>query len=113
MLSNFDPSIEILEENTLLWWYGAIAFFFVGDIVTTFVGLQLRTIVEASPVAAWLINAHGLGLIFPVKLLVVCGFYGFYRIVPEPHNLGVPLGLCALGFVVTVWNGAVIVAAFL
>jgi len=113
MISDLDPSIEILEEHTLLWWYGAIAFFLVGDLVTTFVGLQQGTIVEASPVAAYLINAYGLVLIVPLKLLVVCGFYVIYRIVPDPHNLGIPLGLCALGFVVTVWNGAVIVAAVL
>jgi hypothetical protein len=113
MNSDFQPSIQILEDNTRLWWYGAIVFFLVGDLVTTFAGLQLRTIVEASPLAAWLINDHGLFLIVPLKLAVVCGFYGFYRVVPDPHNLGVPLGLCALGFVVTVWNGAVIAAAVL
>ena len=113
MLSDFDSSVEILDAHTRLWWYGAIAFFLVGDTVTTLVGLQLQTTVEASPVAAWLINAHGLVLIVPLKLAVVCGFYGFYRIVPEPHNVGIPLGLCALGFVITVWNGAVIVAALL
>jgi len=113
MDTNFDASIEILEEHSVLWWYGAIVFFLVGDILTTLIGLQLRTIVEASPVAAWLINAHGLPMILPVKLFVVCGFYGFYRLVPRPHSIGIPLGLCALGFVVTVWNGAVIVAAVL
>ncbi|WP_049985173.1 hypothetical protein [Halobellus rufus] len=113
MNTDLDASIDILEENALLWWYGAIVFFLVGDVVTTLAGLQLRTVVEASPVAAWLINAYGLPMILPLKILVVCGFYGFYRVVPRPHCIGVPLGLCALGFVVTVWNGAVIVAALL
>jgi hypothetical protein len=111
MQTSSDTAIDILGEQTTLWWYGAVVFFLVGDIATTLVGLQLHTIVEASPVAAWLINAHGLPLILPVKVLVVGGFYGMYRAVPHPHSIGVPLGLCALGFVVTVWNGAVIVAA--
>lgn len=113
METNTDSAIDILDDLTTLWWYGAVALFLVGDVVTTFVGLQLRTVVEASPVAVWLINAHGLPLIFPVKIAVVFGFYGMYRVVPHPHSIGVPLGLCALGFVVTVWNGAVIAAALL
>lgn len=105
------PTIDILDGLRPVWWYGAIVFFVVGDIVTTFVGLQLSTVVEASPVAAWLIDGYGLGLIFPVKLGVVGGLYGLSRVVPHPHSIGVPLGLCALGFVLTVWNGAVIVTA--
>ncbi|MGQ4556631.1 DUF5658 family protein [Halobellus sp. GM3] len=111
--TNADSSIGLLEDLTTLWWYGAVVFFLVGDVVTTLAGLQLHTVVEASPVAAWLINAHGISMILPLKLVVVCGFYGIYRVIPRPHSIGVPLGLCALGFVVTVWNGAVIVSAVL
>jgi hypothetical protein len=103
--------IDLLDDLRSLWWYGVVVFFVVGDLATTFVGLQLQTVVEASPVAAWLVNGYGLGLIVPVKLGVVGGLYYLSRAVPHPHNIGVPLGLCALGFVVTVWNGAVIVAA--
>jgi len=106
-------SIDILDDLRPLWWYGAVVFFVVGDLATTFVGLRLQTVVEASPVATWLINGYGLGLIVPVKLGVVSGLYYLSRAVPHPHSIGVPLGLCALGFVVTVWNGAVIVAALL
>lgn len=106
-------SVDILDDLRPLWWHGAVVFFIVGDLTTTFVGLQLETVVEASPVAAWVINGHGLGLILPLKLGVVGGLYGLYRVVPYPHSIGVPLGLCALGFVITVWNGAVIVAALL
>jgi hypothetical protein len=105
------PTIDILDDLRPVWWYGAVVLFVVGDLLTTFVGLQLPTVVEASPVATWLINGYGLELIFPVKLGVFVGLYGFSRIVPRPHSIGVPLGLCALGFVLTVWNGAVIVAA--
>lgn len=108
-----DSSVELLSGLTPLWWQGTIVFFLVGDILTTLSGYHLHTIVEASPFAAWLINAHGLPLIVPLKIAVVAGFYGLYRVVPNPHNVGVPLGLCMLGFVVTVWNGAVIVAALL
>lgn len=108
-----DSSIELLSDLTPLWWQGTIVFFLLGDIATTLTGYHLHTIVEASPFAAWLINAHGLPLIIPVKVAVIAGFYALYRLVPHPHRIGVPLGLCALGFVVTVWNGAVIMAALL
>jgi hypothetical protein len=107
------PTVDLLDEQRPLWWYGAIVFFVGGDILTTFAGLRLQTIVEASPVAAWMINGYGLGFIFPLKLGVTGGFYALYRLVPHPHRIGVPLGLCGLGFVVTVWNGAVIAAAVL
>ena len=113
MGTDADTSIELLESLTPLWWQGAVAFFLLGDSLTTFVGYQMHTVVEASPVAAWFISSHGMLLLVPVKVAVVCGFYGLYRATPRPHNIGVPLGLCALGFVVTVWNSAVIVAALL
>ncbi|MFB6251344.1 MAG: hypothetical protein ABEI27_06615 [Halobellus sp.] len=105
------PSIDLLSDLTSLWWQAAIVFFLVGDLVTTFAGFQLRQVVEAGPLAAWVVNSHGATLIIPLKLVVVVAFYGLYRVVPSPHRVGVPLGLAALGFVVTVWNGAVIVAA--
>lgn len=94
-----------------MWWVGAVAFFVGGDLATTFVGLRLPTVVEAGPVTTWLITGYGVGLIVPVKLGVVAGLYGLSRVVPRPHSVGVPLGLCALGVVVTVWNSAVIAAA--
>ncbi|MFA1609460.1 hypothetical protein [Halobellus rubicundus] len=108
-----DSSIELLSGLTPLWWQGTIVFFLVGDVVTTLSGYHLHTVVEASPLVAWLINTYGLPLLVPLKVAVVAGFYGLYRIVPHPHSIGVPLALCMLGFVVTVWNGAVIVAALL
>ena len=108
-----DSSIRLLSDLTPLWWQAAIVFFLVGDLVTTFAGFQLRQVVEAGPLAARVVNTYGAGLVVPMKLAVVGAFYGVYRVVPNPHCIGVPLGLAALGFVVTVWNGAVIVAAVL
>lgn len=107
------PSINLLSDLTLLWWQAAIVFFLVGDLVTTFAGFQLRQVVEAGPLAAWIVNTHGTTLIIPLKLGVVAAFYGVYRVVPGPHCIGVPLGLAVLGLLVTIWNGAVIIAALL
>ncbi|RLM56516.1 hypothetical protein DVK02_08405 [Halobellus sp. Atlit-31R] len=113
MDTNTERSIELLDGLSPLWWQGAIAFFLVGDTLTTLVGYRLHTVVEAGPVVAWFVRAHGIWLIVPAKVAVVLGFYALYRIVPRPHRLGVPLGLCALGLVVTIWNGIVIAAALL
>lgn len=104
-------SIELVQSLRPLWWYGAITFFVVGDLATTFVGLQLQTVAEASPVAAWVINSYGIGAVLPPKMGVFAFLYGLSRIVPQPHSIGVPLGLCALGVAVTAWNSAVIASA--
>ncbi len=103
--------VDALDDLRPLWWHGAVAFFVVGDLATTLVGLQLRTVVEAGPVVAGLVDGYGLGAVLQLKLGVVVGLYVLSRVVPRPHSVGVPLGLCALGVVVTVWNSAVIVAA--
>lgn len=107
------PSVNLLSDLTSLWWQATIVFFVVGDLVTTFAGFQLRQVVEAGPLAAWIVNTHGVMFIVPLKLGVMAAFYGVYCVVPGPHCIGVPLGLAALGLVVTAWNGAVIVAALL
>ena len=111
MNTDSHPSIELLSDLTPLWWQAAIVFFVVGDLMTTFAGFQLRQVVEAGPLAAWIVNTYGATLIIPLKLGVMLAFYGVYRVVPGPHCIGVPLGLAALGLLVTIWNGAVIVAA--
>jgi hypothetical protein len=113
METDSDTSIDLLDDLTPLWWQGSILFFLIGDTATTLVGLRMHAIVEAGPVAARLVNTFGLALLPAAKIALVGGFYGAYRTVPHPHRIGVPLGLCALGFVVTVWNGAVIFAAIL
>jgi hypothetical protein len=103
--------VDRLHDFRLTWWLGAVVFFVVGDLVTTLVGLRLPTVVEANPVAARLISGYGVGSVLPWKLGVFGAFYGLSRVVPAPHSIGVPLGLCALGIVVTAWNSRVILAA--
>ncbi|QHS17177.1 hypothetical protein [Halopenitus persicus] len=105
----FAPSIAALTALTPWWWFGALAFFGAGDLLTTAVGLYLPTIVEASPVGVWIVRSFGIWTIAPVKVLLLGGFFTLWVAVPRPHNVGIPLGLCALGVLVTGWNLSIIV----
>lgn len=110
-----DPLLDVGPGLTQSWtpalWLLAVLTFGLGDILTTIVGLQMNIIVEASPVAAQIIGANGLGFIYVVKLATFVMFYLLWRFSPAPHRIGIPLGLGLLGVVVTTWNLSVIVAA--
>jgi len=92
-------------------WLGSVLFFGVGDVVTTSVGLRMDRVVEAGPVVAPLIEAHGTAAMILLKL----GVFGVcclaYRRVPVPSRLGIPLGLAAWGALVSAWNLLVIARA--
>jgi hypothetical protein len=78
--------------------------FVVGDIVTTSIGLGLSGVTEGHPFAAHLFQYSVLGTMISLKVAVVGGCYLFWRWVPRPHCVGIPLGLAALGVLVTIWN---------
>ena len=83
--------IDVLDDLQPLWWYAAIVCFVVGDLLITFVGLTLLTIVEDRPVATWLIDSDGFGPVSPAKLGVLSVLYGLSRVVPRPHRTESPL----------------------
>lgn len=89
-------------------WTGAVALFGVGDVMTTAVGLSVGA-GEVGPLAAHAIEGLGLPGMVMLKILTIAGFYILFRIVPEPYNVGVPLGLTTLGLFVVVWNTAIII----
>ncbi|WP_253738570.1 hypothetical protein [Halohasta salina] len=89
-------------------WVVAVAFFGVGDLTTTAVGLQFPGVVEAGPVVGPVVDRYGIAGIGLVKCLVLAGSYGLWRAVPTPHRLGVPLGLAVVGVGVTGWNTVIV-----
>lgn len=99
------------QDLTPTVWLLAIVTFGLGDILTTIAGLHMSIIVEASPVAAQIIGANGLGFIYVVKLSTFVIFYLLWKFSPDPHRIGIPLGLSLLGVVVTTWNLSVIFQA--
>ncbi|MDX1746826.1 MAG: hypothetical protein R3324_12875 [Halobacteriales archaeon] len=102
------PVAEILASTELRLWVLMVLFFCVGDLVTTHVGLSMPGIVEAGPLVGPVLEAYGPAAMVVMKGATVALFYGLYRVVPEPHSLGVPLGLAVVGVLVTAWNLVVI-----
>ncbi|MDR5672513.1 hypothetical protein RH858_05030 [Halalkaliarchaeum sp. AArc-GB] len=100
-----EPSaVDVLVDSEWLLWLVAVAFFGIGDLVTTAIGLQLQYVVEVGPVVGEVIKIYGATAMVWLKVLVFVLCYGLWRIVPEPHRVGVPLGLAVLGVLVTLWN---------
>ena len=97
-------AVDILVSQERFLWVVAVVFFGIGDLVTTAVGLQLQYVVEAGPVVGDVIRAYGTSAMLWLKVLVFAICYVLWRVVPAPHRVGVPLGLAALGVLVTGWN---------
>jgi hypothetical protein len=94
-------------------WALAFLFFCVGDVATTQVGLSIHGVVEAGPVVAPVLREYGMAAMVGLKAATVGLFYGLAAVLPEPHSIGVPLGLTLVGVSVTGWNLVVIYLAAL
>ena len=105
------PAVDPPDGFRTALWATAVAFFGVGDLTTTAVGLGFAGVVEAGPVVGPVVDQYGIAGIGLVKLLVFAGSYGLWRAVPAPHRLGIPLGIAVVGVGVTGWNIAVIAVA--
>lgn len=97
-----------LAEYTPQLWVFALAFYGAGDLVTTLVGLHVGRATETGVVASALVEGYGVAALVPLKAGSFLLFYLLWRAVPRPHAVGVPLGLAALGVVLTAWNGLVL-----
>ena len=102
-------TVDQLLVYTPLFWIIAVLTFGMGDIVTTYLGLTTGVGVEASPIAALLLQTNGFVAIYVVKVAVFGLLYLLWRVTPPPYDVGVPLGLCLLGAGVTMWNVGVLV----
>lgn len=98
-------TVDKLYYLDKIWWFSAILFFGVGDILTSYLGLVIiHPIIEVGPVAAVLVHKFNFGLATGYKFALLVIFYILYRVVPNPYSIGIPLGLSGLGVVVTAWN---------
>ena len=98
------PVERLFEDTQRRLWAVTLLFFCVGDVVTTHVGLSMHGVVEAGPLVAPVLREYGLVAMVGLKGVTVGLFYGVSRLLPEPHAVGVPLGLALLGVIVTGWN---------
>lgn len=105
--SPLDAVDIIFDLNPGLWMI-AIAFFGFGDFASTAIALSFQRPVEAGPVTSIAIDLFGLPIAIPLKLLTLALAYLLWRLAPPPQNIGVPLGLSALGVGVTIWNVSIL-----
>lgn len=97
------PIYVNISLETALWLF-AIVLFGVGDLVTTIYFILEYGAVETHPIGALAIDQFGLWILIPWKGAALAGFYAFYRVVPKPYALGVPIGLALLGAFTSTWN---------
>lgn len=103
-----NESIEGLAGHTPELWALAVAFYGVGDLLTTLIGLYGGRATETGVVAAALVEGYGIAAVVPLKLGSLLLFYLLWRVAPRPHAVGVPLGLAVLGGALTAWNAFVL-----
>jgi len=105
--------IHTLQAWTPYLWVTAIFTFGFGDIFTTVTALENEFAVEASPIAADVIAANGLGFIYIVKAVMFGLFFLLWAVSPQDIRVGVPLGLSLLGVGVLVWNLLILLLGFI
>jgi len=110
MSSADERSASVWSPLTL--WTLAVAFFIIGDLLTTSVGLSLGQVTEAGPIVEPIVYRYGLPGMVALKLAVVGFAYLAWRLVPDPERVGIPIGLLFVGALVTVWNALVLFVAF-
>ncbi|GGM33984.1 hypothetical protein GCM10009006_14330 [Haloarcula argentinensis] len=101
------------SNTAVALWAVAVAFFGVGDLVTTLVGYSITGVTELSPVVKLLLERHALLVLTGLKAVVFVGFFAIWKYVSWPYSIGVPLGLALLGVAVTAWNTGIILTAVL
>jgi hypothetical protein len=99
------------SNTAVALWVVAVAFFGVGDLVTTFIGYSITGVTELSPVVKLLLEQHAFLALTGLKAAVFVGFFAIWKHVSWPYSIGVPLGLALLGVAVTAWNTGIILTA--
>jgi len=85
-----DPLSEVGRVERALWALVAVGL--VGDLVTTYYGLQVG-LVESNPVARAAIERFGFAAMGGLKLFAVGVGVGCRRLLPDSHGALVPAGL--------------------
>lgn len=104
------PTATLLRNETRLWAL-TVAFFVLGDVATTSVGVTLPGVVELGPVLAQFTVPYLYVVMVALKAAVAVSCYLVWRAMPEPYCAGIPLGLAAVGVAATGWNLVVIATA--
>lgn len=104
-------TVEIPLSRDRFFWVTAVLFFGLGDLTTTSVGIQLSQVMEVGPVQAPLLEQFGMISVPGLKMAVFAFFYALWRLIPDPHDVTVPVALTVVGIAVTAWNSIILLIA--
>lgn len=90
-------------------WLVALAFYGVGDTVTTGLGLRAAHAEEVGPLALIAIDAAGLPGLVVLKLVFLGLAFGVWAVLDRPSRVAIPLAIAVAGIGVTTWNLFVLV----
>lgn len=102
-----DSVAEFSDISSWLWWL-SVAFYGIGDLLTTTTTELWDPLVEGSPIVGLAVHSHGLVGLFVLKFAIFAAAYALWLSLAPPHNVGVPLALSVLGIGLTTWNMVVI-----
>lgn len=111
MASETVQSVEPLRRSQPQLWVLALLTFGLGDVTTTWVGIQVGGVSEVGPLTTPMLQRHGIAAMVALKVVVFGGGYAAWRVLPSPQRVGVPLGVAIVGVAITCWNAAVLLAA--
>jgi len=100
-----------MEKSHKALWTTAIATYGVGDVATTAYGLSLTGVNEAHPISEAILGTSGIVGMVAVKAGALTLLYSLYRLANDDYNIGVPLGITALGSAIVANNTSVILSA--
>jgi hypothetical protein len=83
-------------------WVFATGFYLVGDLILTFVGLNMG-LSETGPLAEPVVKTFGFTGLVVTKSLSILLFYALYRILPKWNKI-VPVLVLVDGMMVCIWN---------
>jgi len=105
--------LPFVSDGRRFCWPLAIAYYGIGDLLTTVLGIGFSRVTEIGVLAAPLFQQYGVVAFPVVKLALFACWYVAWRIMPGPYSLAIPLGLAVGGILVTVWNTTVLVVVLL
>lgn len=101
----------ITEVEDRIVWSGAVLTFGIGDLATTYIGLQIDGIYEMSPTATMMLQSGGYSNLIIAKSFALIILIAVYKTVDEDWMVVVPISLILFGVFITLWNLRIIINA--
>lgn len=93
-----------LSKQPRILWALAIAFYGVGDAVTTLIGIRTEDIAEVGPIALVAMDIAGDAGFLVMKALFIGACFTVWYVLDTPGRVAIPMALIVAGAGITVWN---------